>query len=90
LKITTAKTAAQALNWIDTTPHHYAAVDEEQGYFILKGYGNKLRIPDTIHKEMLDDVKPGPYLDARMYVLTAKGRRKLNRANKLDNTGKHK
>jgi hypothetical protein len=76
----TAKTAAQALNWIDTTPHHYAAADEEIGFFILKGFGDKLRIPAAIHEEMQGDVKPGPYLDARMYVLTAKGRRKLNAA----------
>lgn len=80
MKQLTAKTVAQVLNWINTTPHHYAAVDEEIGFFILKGFGDKLRIPAAIHAEMIDDVEPGPYLDARMYVLTAKGRRKLNAA----------
>lgn len=76
----TPKTAAQALRWIDTTPHHYAAVDDEPGFFILKGYGNKLRIPNAIHEQMQGCVEPGPFLDARMYVLTAKGRRMLRKA----------
>jgi len=76
----TAKTPVQALNWIDTTAHHYAAVDEAPGFFVLKGYGETLRIPSAIHKQLEGCFKPGDMLDARMYVPTALGRRRLNAA----------
>lgn len=75
-----AKTAAQALQWVDTTPHHYAAVDEDPGFFVLKGHQHKLRIPNAVHREIQGCLKPGEGFGNRMYVLTVKGRRRLNAA----------
>lgn len=76
----TAKTVVEALTWINTEPHHYASVMDEDGFFILKGYGTKLRIPNAIHAQMQGMVQPGDRLDARMYVPTAKGRKVLRAA----------
>ena len=75
MKQVTAKTVLDVLRWIETTPHHYAASDDEAGFFILKGHGTKLRIPNAIHAKTIDLVKPGDASDARMFRASAKGRR---------------
>lgn len=73
MKQTTAKTVEDVLNWIETKPHHYAASDEEPGFFILKGRDHKLRIPDAIHALTHPFVQPGGEFDRRMYRATGAG-----------------
>lgn len=82
----TAKTVEDVLNWIETTPHHFASVCDEPGFFILKGYGDKLRIPMHIQSESMRLVEPSKdRFDNRMYRATKSGRARLRRhKNKLD------
>lgn len=78
MKQLTPKTVEEALQWIETNQHHYAAVDDEPGFFILKGYGGKLRIPNALQAKMRDLVCPSPHEhDDRMFRATAKGRKLL-------------
>lgn len=78
----TAKTVEDVLEWIETTQHHYAASDEEEGFFILKGRTDKLRIPNEVHAQTRDLVKPGEQFDTRMYRANAAGKRRLNKSKK--------
>lgn len=84
----TAKTVEDVLNWIEATPHHYASVCDEPGFFILKGYGDKLRIPYFIQDKTLRLVEPSKdKFDNRMYRATKSGRARLRRAkNSVDPT----
>ena len=76
MKQLTPKTVEEALQWIETNQHHYAAVDDEPGFFILKGYGAKLRIPNALQRQMTDLVGPSPHShDDRMYRATNAGRK---------------
>ena len=71
----TAKTVEDVLYWIETTPHHYAATDDEEGFFILKGHGgNKLRIPNDLQRQTHDLVCSSPdQFDTRMFRANAEG-----------------
>lgn len=80
MKQLTAKTVEDVLNWIETKPHHYAASDEEPGFFILKGRDHKLRIPDAIHAQTSGLVQPGDEFDRRMYRATEAGLARLRPA----------
>lgn len=73
----TAKTVADVLEWIETTPHHIASTIEEPGFFVLRGYGCKLRIPIAVHAQTKGLVKPGKRFDTRMYRATIPGRLRL-------------
>lgn len=87
----TPKTIEQALKWIETTPHHYAAVDEEPGFFILKGHGTKLRIPDALQAQMRDLVEASPHEhDDRMFRATIEGRRMIGYGPNGPHTHAHK
>lgn len=79
----TAKTVEDVLEWIETTPHHFASVCDEPGFFILKGHKDKLRIPESIHNQTIKLVEPSKdRFDTRMYRATKAGRARLRRANK--------
>jgi len=81
MKQKTAKTVEDVLNWIETTAHHYAATDDEEGFFILKGHGNKLRIPNDIQAQTHDLVEPSnDQFDTRMFRANRKGRARLKKA----------
>lgn len=81
----TAKTVEDVLRWIEETPHHFASVVDEPGFFILKGYGDKLRIPNHIHEKTMRLVEPArDRFDTRMYRATKSGRARLARAKKKD------
>jgi integrase len=87
----TPKTAEQALRWIETTPHHYAAVDDEPGFFVLKGYGTKLRIPNALQATMRDLVEPSPHAhDNRMFRATVEGRKLIGFGPNGPHTHRHK
>jgi hypothetical protein len=87
----TPKTIEQALKWIETTPHHYAAVDDEPGFFILKGYGTKLRIPNALQAKMRDLVEPSPHAhDNRMFRATVAGRKLIGFGPNGPHTHMHK
>ena len=73
MKQTTAKTVEDVLNWIETTPHHYAASDDEPGFFILKGRDRRLRIPNAVHAQTEGLVRPGDEFDRRVYRATEAG-----------------
>lgn len=74
----TAKTVEDVLEWVENTPHHYAAWDDEPGFFILKGHGDKLRIPEAIQKQTRTLVEPGGRFDTRMFRATKAGRALLS------------
>lgn len=77
----TAKTVEDVLRWIENTPHHYASVCDEPGFFILKGYGDKLRIPMALQEKTLKLVEPSKSrFDNRMYRATKSGRARLRRS----------
>lgn len=76
----TAKTVEDVLHWIETTPHHFASVCDEPGFFILKGYGDKLRIPMALQEKSLKLVVPSSdRFDSRMYRATKSGRARLRK-----------
>ena len=76
----TAKTVEDVLNWIETTPHHFASVCDEPGFFILKGYVDKLRIPMDLQEKSLKLVVPSSdRFDNRMYRATKSGRARLRK-----------
>lgn len=79
----TAKTVEDVLRWVETTPHHFASVCDEPGFFVLKGYGDKLRIPEEIQHKSMHLVQPNTNrFDNRMYRATKAGRARLRRADK--------
>ncbi len=79
----TAKSVEDVLNWIETTPHHFASVIDEPGFLILKGYGDKLRIPLHLQEKTMRLVEPArDRFDSRMYRATKSGRARLRRAAK--------
>lgn len=79
----TAKTVEDVLRWIETTPHHFASVIDEPGFFVLKGYGEKLRIPQALQEKTMRLVEPAKdRFDSRMYRATKSGRARLRRADK--------
>lgn len=75
----TAKSVEDVLNWVETTEHHYASV-EDPGFMILKGYSAVLRIPEPIRKASANLIEPGKEFDTRMYRATAAGKARLRRA----------
>jgi len=82
---TTAKTVEDVLRWIENEPHHFASVIDEPGFFILKGHGSKLRIPESIQQASMRFVEPNKdRFDNRMYRATKSGRARLRRSEKQD------
>ena len=74
----TAKTVEDVLHWIETEPHHFASVCDEPGFFVLRGYGTKLRIPMSIQEKSLRLVAPSKNrFDNRMYRATKSGLARL-------------
>lgn len=80
----TAKTVDDVLRWIETTPHHRAAIDgfrdRDKGFFVLDGYTGRLRIPLAIRLEAMRFIQPGGQFDTRMFRATPAGKARLTRA----------
>lgn len=79
----TAKTVEDVLEWIETTPHHYGSWIEEPGFFVLKGHGQKLRIPEAIQEKTRNLVEAGGNFDNRMFRATKAGRARLRRSRQV-------
>ena len=74
MKQRTVKTAREALEWVETTPHHWASAGE-LGFFVIGNRDMKIRIPASVYAEMGGMIEPGDVLDARMYRATDRGRK---------------
>lgn len=83
----TAKTEREALEWIDTNPHHKAGWSDDGKFLTLANYHDSFRIPLAIHAIIKNDVTPGGMFDTRMFVLNARGRRRLNTLKKREASG---
>lgn len=79
----TAKTVEDVLRWIEATPHHFASWEEEDGFFILKGRADKLRIPVKIQEQTRGLVSPGGHFDTRMFRANEAGLERLRAADEL-------
>ena len=78
---TTAKTVEDVLRWVETTPHHFASACDEPGFFLLKGYGEKLRVPYDLQVKTIRLIEPSKdRFDNRMYRATKSGRARLRRS----------
>jgi len=85
VKQKTAKTVLDVLNWIENTQHHYAAWDEEPGFFILKGRHFKLRVPEALQAETRNFVHPSPEaFDTRMFRANKKGKALIRKLTKKE------
>jgi hypothetical protein len=81
MKQETAKSPEQVLRWIETHDHHYGSWDDEVGFFILRGAGHKLRIPDDVQKQTQGLVEPSKdQFDSRMFRANSKGRSLLRKS----------
>lgn len=81
----TARTRAEVLKWMDTEPHHIASAMDDK-FFVLQGYGARLRIPYELNRtlEYGKHFVPGGKFDTRMYRPTAAGRKIIARARAND------
>lgn len=81
MKQVTAKDIYTALDWIENNGHHKASWEEKldkKSFFVLEGYGCKLRIPLTVRKLMEGLIEPAPgEFDTRMFRATTIGKRRL-------------
>jgi hypothetical protein len=72
----TAKTAQEAVDWINNTPHHRGRWEPLMGkvadkkVFVLGGRAGELRIPIKIHNQIEYQSNPWPH--ERMYNATLK------------------
>lgn len=76
----TATSVEDVLEWVETNAHHSGAWDDEPGFFVLKGHGSKLRIPEKIQERTRGLIEPGKQFDTRMYRATKSGKARLRRA----------
>jgi len=75
----TAKTVEDVLQWVETNQHHFASA-EDPAFFVLKGYGQTLRIPEAIRAKAVHLIEPSKdRFDSRMYRATKSGRARLAR-----------
>jgi hypothetical protein len=68
----TAKTAQEAVDWINNTPHHRGRWEPLMGvpqdgkvFFVLGGRAGELRIPIKIHEQI--EYQSNPWAHERMY-----------------------
>jgi hypothetical protein len=78
----TAKSVEDVLRWVETTPHHFASAEDPK-FFVLKGHGATLRIPEALRAETARYIEPGKNFDTRMYRATKAGRARLRRADRV-------
>ncbi len=62
----TAHTLYEALKWIETTPHHFASVEDPR-YLVLRGRGETLRVPKRLQDSFWCHTMVGDQFDTRMF-----------------------
>lgn len=81
MRQTTAKTVEDVLDWVENNQHHIGSWIDTPGFFILKGHGAKIRIPEDIQEKTRNLVEPSKdRFDSRMYRATKSGKARLRRA----------
>ena len=76
MKQRTARSVVEVLEWIETTPHHWASA-EEPGFFVIGNRECKLRIPVSLYRSMDGLIDVGGEFDSRMYRASELGRKML-------------
>lgn len=76
----TAKSVEDVLEWVENNQHHIGSWIDAPGFFVLKGHGTKIRIPENIQEKSRNLIEPSKdQFDSRMYRATKAGKARLRR-----------